>query len=427
MREDAAGSLFDAVEKFAGYSFNKSHSAAYALVAYQTAYLKAHHPTEFLAALLTCDKDDTDKVSHYIAVAKTLGIRVLPPDVNSSAQDFTVVGSAILFGLAGVRNVGETAVEAILSERASKGSFPDLFDFCSRVDLRRVNKRVIESLVKCGAFDGTGGKRSAMFASIDRAVEMGQSAQQDRLTGQTNLFGMMEAAAAKSGEAPASGARYPEIAEWPEKERLAFEKEVLGFYITGHPLSRFAPELKRYASSAIRNIGDRGGREVTLAGIVAECREKVSRAGQRYAIVTLEDLTSSIEVLCYSRVYEAAQTLLAGEDPVLIRGFLQDEGDDENPVLKVRAEEVQALSDVRIQKTSKVAVRIDVGAATPEKLRALKEMLARHGGACDVYLCLSAREGQAILQLPESLRVAPRDELVSSIQETFGNGTVELR
>jgi DNA polymerase-3 subunit alpha len=424
MDSGAASALFDQVEKFAGYSFNKSHSAAYALLAYQTAYLKARHPVEFMAALLTCDQGDTDKVSHYIAVAKNLGIEVLPPDVNESDMDFSVIEGRIRFGLGAVRNVGEAAVSAILEERARGGRFADLSDFSRRVDLRRINKRVIESLVKGGAFDSTGARRSQVFAAIDRAVEAGQAAQKDRETGQRSLFGLGEPS--PSSAVPGHQA-YADLPEWPERERLAFEKESLGFYITGHPLRRFAGELQRYATCDSRSLAEKAHREVTLAGIVSGRRERVNKSGGRWAAVQLEDLYGGVEVLVFAKVYERAEAILKSDEPILVRGTVLLEGEDDNPVLKVRADEIQLLSDLRLRRTTKLAVRVGVVDATRERLERMRALCEQHRGTCDVYLCVSTTGAQAILRLPERLRVAASDDLVAGLLETFGPGTVELR
>jgi len=423
MDPGAASHLFDQIEKFAGYSFNKSHSAAYALLAYQTAYLKARHPVEFLAALLTCDRANTDKVSHYIAVARNLGIQVLPPDVNESETDFSVVSGGIRFGLAAVRNVGETAVSAILEERARGGAFRDLFDFCDRVDLRKVNRRVVESLVKCGAFDSTGAQRAQIFAAIERALEAGQAAQKDRETGQGSLFGGGAPGASPATPRP----RYAEIPDWPEKERLAFEKECLGFYITGHPLQRFAGDIRRWATSDTRSLLEKANREVTVAGIVAGIRERPAKSGGRWAAVQLEDLYGEVEVLCFPRIFERSEALLKGDEPILVRGVVLVEGEEDNPAVKVRADEIQLLSDVRRQKTSKLAVRVGVEDASPQRLAVLRGLIERHPGPCDVYLCLRGPGGSAILQLPESLRATATEELVAALQETFGPEAVELR
>jgi DNA polymerase-3 subunit alpha len=231
------------MEQFAGYGFNKSHSAAYAWLAYQTAYLKANYPAYFMAALLTSERANTDKMVVYIGECREMGIRVLPPDVNQSDIFFTVVGNDIRFGLAAIKNVGEGAVEAILRARKD-GPFRSIFDFCERVDLRAVNRRVVESFIKSGSFDSLDPRRASLYAALDRAMEAGQKDQRDREQGQSSLFGGPD-----DGAHPAPPERVRDVPEWGEGERLAFEKESLGFFITGHPLERFRSELEQWATA----------------------------------------------------------------------------------------------------------------------------------------------------------------------------------
>ncbi|MEJ2331384.1 MAG: DNA polymerase III subunit alpha [Desulfobulbaceae bacterium] len=228
---DKALYIFDLMAKFAGYGFNKSHSAAYALIAYQTAYLKAHYPAQFMAALLSCDMNNTDKVVAYINECRDREIEVLPPDINESDKDFTVVEDRIRFGLAAVKNVGEAALDSIIEERLADGPYTSLEDFCCRVDLRRVNRRVLESLIKAGAFDSLGLKRSQLFAILDQALEQGQAAQRDRLSGQISLFAVMDS----EDEQQHTKIEIPSIPDWTDQEKLSFEKETVGFYLTGHP------------------------------------------------------------------------------------------------------------------------------------------------------------------------------------------------
>ncbi|NIP89018.1 MAG: DNA polymerase III subunit alpha, partial [Gammaproteobacteria bacterium] len=235
--------IFDLMAKFAEYGFNKSHSAAYALVAYQTAYLKYHHRTAFMAAMLTSEKDNTDKILAYIGDCKASGINILPPDVNESMRDFSVVGEADMrFGLAAVKNVGEGAIDSVIEARAEKGPFTSLVDFCERVDGRKANRRVLESLIKCGAFDFAGARRAQLMAGLDRAMEIAAGHQRDRASGQSRIFDLM------GGESDEQEVKLPNVPEWPERERLANEKEALGFYITGHPLAQLEDLLSQYAS-----------------------------------------------------------------------------------------------------------------------------------------------------------------------------------
>ena len=292
-----AEAIFDLMAKFADYGFNKSHSAAYALIAYQTAYLKAHYPVEFMAALLTCDMDSTDKVIKNISDCREQGIEVLPPDINTSGLSFTVVDKSMRFGLGAVKNVGTGAIEAILEARKD-GKFTGLYDFCERVDLRRVNKRVIESLIKCGAFDSTAATRAAQMEGLEAAMNLGQRIQQERDSAQVSLFGTEETVKING-----SGGKLPNIPEWHDKEKLAFEKEALGFLITGHPLDRYIDDIRRLASAEIAALGEQAdGSEVRVCGIVSGLKEIITKKGDRMGFVTIEDLSGSVEVTVFSDI-----------------------------------------------------------------------------------------------------------------------------
>src|SRR5712671_4636730 len=282
-----ATELFDTMEQFAAYSFNKSHSAAYGLITYQTAWLKAHHPVEFMAALLTSEKDDTDKVVAHIAEARANGHQVLPPDVNLSDLEFSVSEGRIRFGLGAIKGVGESAIEAIAESRG-RVPFRNLFDFCERVDLRRVNRKVIEALVKAGAFDFEKRPRRQLFETIDQALERGSTAQRDRAVGQKSLFGDDPAAPGAQLSA-AMRNEYVPCEEWSEKERLSYEKEAIGFYVSGHPLHQYEKELRRYARPAASVQRARREERATVAGIVAALRERPTKTGKRMAWITLED------------------------------------------------------------------------------------------------------------------------------------------
>ncbi len=290
-----AGEIFDLMEKFAEYGFNKSHSAAYGLITIQTAWLKAHYPVEFMAALLTSEKDNTDKVVAHIAEARASGHEVLPPDVNFSDLAFSVIEGRIRFGLGAIKGVGESAIEAISEARGAK-PFRNIFDFCERVDSRRVNRKVVEALVKAGAFDFEKRPRRQLFETIDKAIDRGALSQRDRAVGQRSLFG---GESGTDGSPPAMSNDYAPAEEWSEKQRLAFEKEAIGFYVSGHPLHQYEKELRRYARPAASVHRARRDERVTVAGIVAAMRERPTKTGKRMAWVTLEDLSGSIEVVCF--------------------------------------------------------------------------------------------------------------------------------
>src|SRR5579863_405241 len=307
--------IFDLMAEFAGYGFNKSHSCAYALLAYQTAYLKTHYPVEFMAALLTSETGNTEKVVKYINEARGMGITVLPPDVNSSDLDFTPVGEAIRFGLRAIKNVGENTVKGILDARAELGRFSSIYQFCDHIDTRLLNKRVLESLIKSGAMDSLGSRRSQMFAVIDRSVEKAQRRQREKNSGQHGLFGGASAAAEPEEEP------LPDLEEWPEHEILASEFATVGFYISGHPLSKYASKLADLGAIDLATVeGRRNGEEITVAGIVVAMRSMRSRKGERWGILTLQDMTGVLEVLAFPESFARLEAVLKSNAPLILKG-----------------------------------------------------------------------------------------------------------
>ena len=415
--EKKAGEIFDLMEKFAGYGFNKSHSAAYGLIAYQTAFLKAHFPHEFMAALLTSEVSNTDKIMLHIAECRDQNLKVLPPDINHSGREFTVDDNAIRFGLAAVKNVGDGAVEAIIEARHEK-PFEDIFDFCERVNLAKVNRRVIESLIKCGAFDSLGAHRAQNMAALDDAMEQGQKLGRDRDGGQINMF-------AAFSEAAASAARpiMPDVPPWLEADALAHEKEALGFYITGHPLGRFAEDIKRLGvldSVTVQAAAD--GMSVRLAGLATEIKEKITKKGDRMAFVRLEDLKGSLELVVFPDCYAQSVEHLRGDEPVLVKGVV----DKDERGVKIKASKITPLSEAARTMTTRLRLRLQAPGLTREQLVALRQTLERHGGGCRVTLHLGVPgKGEAVLALPERYRVEPSAGLLERINELFGHGVVE--
>jgi DNA polymerase-3 subunit alpha len=417
--------------KFAEYGFNKSHSAAYALIAYQTAYLKAHYPVEFMAALLTCDMDSTDKVIKNISDCREQGIEVLPPDINASGLSFTVVDKSMRFGLGAVKNVGTGAIEAILEAR-SEGAFKDIFDFCERVDLRRVNKRVVESLVKCGAFDSTNAVRAALMEGLEAATSYGQKIQEERASAQTSLFGTEETVSTNGSK----GMRLPVVPEWHDKEKLAYEKEVLGFLITGHPLDRYIDDIKRLASSEIANLADQtDGSEVRICGIVCGLKEITTKKGDRMGFVTIEDLTGSVEVTVFSDIYATAVSLLKSDDPLLIIGKLEKGEKGAKILVQAQKEggngwqqknrgpagDIKLLQDARVQTTKKVFFTLRMDNMPTERLDGLKGIIERHRGDVATFISFEMpSRGKAVMQLPAELYVMPDDDLRLEVERLFG-------
>ncbi|HUX45574.1 MAG TPA: DNA polymerase III subunit alpha [Terracidiphilus sp.] len=425
--------IFDQMAKFSGYGFNKSHSAAYALVAYQTAYLKTHYPVEFMAALLTSETSKPENVVKYIGECKEMGIAVEPPDVQVSGAQFTPHGEAIRFGLAAVKNVGGNAIESITKARTEAGGrFTSLWEFCEKVDLRVMNKRVIESLIKAGALD-TMGKRGPLMAAVDKAMERAQKAQRDAAQGQTGLFGLFNEgpAAGKSGD------DLPKVADWEEGERLANEKEVLGFFVSGHPLDKYAEKLRNLpgvisvAEALERKPPERRwgkdvdpADELQVAGMIHGLRVQKSRRDQKlYAQASLEDATGKIELICFSRDYERLSEQLKMEAPVLIRGMLMGE-EDSAPKISVSA--VLALEDVQVKLPMGVRIRINLETASDQTLTELKSAADAAPGPGKVMLHLEKRGEYAVILEPEAMSVAADRGWVERAEELVGKGAVQV-
>jgi len=419
--EKKAAKVFDLMEKFAGYGFNKSHSAAYALIAFQTAYLKAHYPLEFMAALLTSEVNSTDGVVKYIAECRDRGITILPPDVNESEASFTVSGGGIRFGLAAVKNVGRGAIDSVIEVRGS-GRFRSLLDFCSRVDLRRVNRRVIESLIKCGAFDSLSPVRAGLMAGLDKALEEAQREQRDRLEGQASIFGMlgfgmpgfgMPGFGMPEGQAatPAQDVALPGLPEWPQPEKLQYEKEALGFYISGHPLAELAIDLAAAGALRTTELGELDdGAPVCVGGLVAAWKPHVNKKGDTMAFVTLEDMYGSAEVIVFADLFRACAKLLENDQPLLVRGRLSK---DEKSA-KLVAERVQPLRGA-----GELRIRLEARGLTAADVEALKELLMSRPGNRAVMLEW-VEDGAAPVPVPSDLRVEEGPELAHVVNSLLG-------
>ncbi len=431
--KNAVGEIFDQMEKFSGYGFNKSHSAAYALLAYQTAYLKTHYPVEFMAALLTSETSKPENVVKYIGECREMGIRVEPPDVQLSGAQFTPHGEAIRFGLAAVKNVGGNAIESILKARAEAGGrFKSLWEFCEKVDLRVMNKRVIESLIKAGALDSLG-QRGPLMAAVDKAMERAQKAQKDAAQGQSGLFGLFD----ETPRAGRGGDDLPKAADWEENERLAHEKEVLGFFVSGHPLDKYAEKLRNLsgvisAAEALerkppeRRWGSEQdpADEILVAGMILGLRVQKSRRDQKlYAQAALEDATGKIDLICFSREYERLSGQLKMEAPVLVRGVLMG---DEDAAPKIAVSSIQALEEVQVKLPSGVRIRLNLERATEEMLMGLKSAADAAPGPGKLMLQLEKKGEYTVLLEPESLSVAADRGWVERVEELAGKGTVQV-
>jgi len=414
--DDRAQKLFDLIEKFGGYGFNKSHSAAYALIAYQTAYLKTHFPVEFMASLLTSEMHSTDGVVKFIAECRNHDIPILPPDINQSDKVFVVDGSRIRFGLVAVKNVGESAIDAIIAGRAEQ-PFESLFDFCDRVDLKKVNKRVIESLIKCGAFDATGTKRSQMMAALESALDYGQRVQRERNDPQMGLFDMGESQ--PSINAPA----LPEIGEWDEKQFLAFEKEALGFYLTGHPLTRYEDVLDKFTNANAISIKElKDGGVVRIGGLVQNCKTIKTKKGDLMAFVTIEDMHGAVEAIVFSRVFDGVRDLLVADKPLLIQGQVQK---DEQSV-KILADTVIPIAQAEETWTASVHLNLEISRSDRQLLKDLHAILERYPGPSSAFLHLRSPDNtDSIIALPEALKLKAGGALRREVNNFLGYQAVE--
>jgi DNA polymerase-3 subunit alpha len=413
-----AQKLFDLIAKFGGYGFNKSHSAAYALIAYQTAYLKSHFPVEFMASLLTSEMHSTDGVVKFIAECRHHGIPILPPDINQSEMEFTVDGSQVRFGLVAVKNVGENAIESIVTCRLEQ-PFESLFDFCERVDLKKVNKRVIESLIKCGAFDSTGAKRSQMMAALESALDYGQRVQRERNDPQMGLF--------DSGQNQPSinAPTLPEIGEWEEKQLLAFEKESLGFYLAGHPLMRHEETLDKFTNANAISIKElRDGGVVRIGGLVQNTKIIKTRKGDMMAFVTIEDMHGAVETIVFARVFTLVRDLLVEDSPLLIQGQVQK---DEQS-LKILADTVIPIDKAEETWTASVHLNLEISRTDREMLTYLHDILARHPGTCPAFLHLRGPDNtDSVIALPEALKLKAGGALSREVNSFLGYHSVETR
>jgi len=415
---ERAKTLFDLIEKFGGYGFNKSHSAAYALIAYQTAFLKAHYPVEFMASLLTSEMHSTDGVVKFIAECRNHSIPILPPDINASDIEFTVDGSQIRFGLVAVKNVGETAIESITACRAQQ-RFDSLFDFCERVDLKKVNKRVVESLIKCGAFDSTGAKRSQMMAALESALEYGQRVQRERNDPQMGLFDVGETQ--PSINAPA----LPEIGEWDEKQFLTFEKESLGFYLTGHPLTRYEDLLEKFTNANAISIKESSdGAVIRIGGMVQSSKTIKTKRGDLMAFVTIEDMHGAVEAIVFARVFADVRDLLVEDKALLIQGQVQK---DEKSV-KILADTVIPIQKAEETWTASVHFNLEISRTDRELLTNLHTILERHPGTCPAFLHLRSLDNtDSVIALPEALKLRAGGALSRDVKNLLGYHAVETR
>ena len=427
IEEAKASHIFELMAHFADYGFNKSHSAAYAVLTYRTAYLKANHPLEFMAALLSAEKKNQDKLEQLIGEIRAAGLEVLPPDVNESGAQFTVVNGAIRFGLGAVKGLGEAAIDSIIEARNEGGPFTSLFNFCERADTQKVNSRALGALVKCGAFDRSGGAdRAIMFLAIDDALEAGARRQRDRREGQANLFDLLSA----RDPAPAA-LKWPRGQPWPDHVRLNNEKEALGFFITGHPLAGYEKELGSLVTTTIGRVQTLADRSrVRLGGLITGLKTKKSKRGNEYAHLTLADQTGSVEVLVLDiSILEKYRAGAAENEqsPMVVTGILEAEVKSEEgergSAVKVIAQEILPLTEALEKKTASLTLRLPRGGLDRDALAFLSEAARDFRGSAGFYLHLAEPEGVAVYRLTATLR--PCRELAERLGRRFGPGRLE--
>lgn len=417
--EEAAQAVWDVLVPFSGYAFNKAHSAAYGLISYWTAYLKTHYPVEFMAALLQNERTNKDKTALYLGEARRMGIRVLPPDVNESVLEYSAVGDVVRFGLGAIRNVGDKAVAGIIEEREqSRGRYISFMDFIRRVPLTALNRRLVESLIKAGAFDSIDPNRRALFQIHEAAIESVVGLKRKQAEGQFDLFADVDDGAEAMGDAQVN---IPDIEEWDKKTKLNFEREMLGLYVSDHPLSGMSAVLAGLREMSIAHLVDRAktmgdGQQVTLAGLVTSVDRRVSRKGNPWAIVTIEDMESSIQCMFFGKVYEAASQDLAIDQVVRIRG--QVEVRDETVSLRATEMEVPTLeaADER-----PLVITLPLIALSRDRMMQLGRVISGHPGYCEVRLAVLDQKGNAkVMTFGDRFRVKRDTSLFAEIKTLFG-------
>ncbi|EJX7571004.1 DNA polymerase III subunit alpha [Vibrio cholerae] len=418
---ELAMKIFDLVEKFAGYGFNKSHSAAYALVSYQTLWLKTHYPAEFMAAVMTADMDNTEKVVGLVDECKNMGLTVLPPDINSGLYRFNVDDNgAIVYGIGAIKGVGEGPIEAILEARNKGGYFKDLFDFCARIDLKKVNKRVIEKLILAGALDRLGPHRAAMMASVDDAVRAASQHHQAEAFGQADMFGVLTDAPEEVEQ------KYTQVPEWPEKVRLEGERETLGLYLTGHPVDEYLKELTKYTSCRLNEAAPtRRDQSLTVAGLVIAARVMTTKRGTRIGLMTLDDRSGRMEVMLYSEALDRYAEWLEKDKILVVSG--QVSFDDFNGGLKMSAREVMDLGSAREKFARGLSISILQSQIDQQFFERFSHILEPHrAGTVPVNVYYQRPDARARLTLGTEWRVTPSDTLLDELKQLLGHDQVEL-
>jgi len=413
-----AQSIFEQIEKFGRYGFNKSHSAAYALVSFQTAYLKAHYPLEYMAALLSYQPDNQDEIIKYVGDCRENGITILPPDINHSRKDFTTENGCIRFGLSAIKGIGEKAIESILEARARKKRFATLDDFLEEIDLMAVNKGAMESLIRAGAFDSIHPVRAQLFHSVDMLLESGRRLQEDRASGQGNLFD-----AAPSGRRAGLAGELPDIEPWHDNVKLRHEKEVLGVYVSGHPLAKYEREIKTFACTGISALaGGQDSGEFSIVGIVSDLKARISKNGKRFAVGKLEDMEGAIEALFFPDVLSKYEKLVSTEEPVMVKGSVEFESETPKNII---VNEVKSLRETRRESSAAIHIRLDPIGVDEEVLSQIKRVIVENRGACPVFFHIrEARGEEKIVRAHHTFGITPSDSFMSGLVRIVGEDAV---
>ncbi len=435
LSEAHAAGIFDLMEKFAGYGFNKSHSAAYALLSYQTAWLKTHYPAPFMAAVLSSDMDHTDKVVTLIEECRDMGLTVLPPDINRSGFRFRAADeTTVVYGMGAVKGVGQAAIEAVVSERETNGEFTGIFDLCRRIDVRRLNRRVMEALVRAGCLDSIGTNRATLMSQVGPALKAAEQRVRDAEIGQNDMFGLEAATPAED----AAGSCQPALPEWDDDERLQAEKETLGLYLTGHPISRYEKELERVVTGRINTLisgggaGDESGagragaeKRVIAAGLVMSIRVRNTQSGNRIAMLLLDDRTGRIEVTLFTEAFRKFGHLVNKDQLLVVEGNLGF--DDFSDGWRINADRVLDIGEVREAYAKRLVMRMDRQQLANGHLDSLRQTLAPfRDGRCPVWLEYTAEGASAVLRFGDAWRVRPTDELIQRLDDLSGEGAVRV-
>jgi len=411
-----ANEIFDVMAKFAGYGFVKPHATCYALVAFQTAYLKRHYPAEFMASAISSEMGSSNRVVVLIEECKRMGIKVLPPDVNESFKDFTVEDEQIRFGLGAIKNVGNNAIESIIRSREESGTFTNLYEFCERIDSRQVNKKVMESLIQSGAMDSLDGHRAQKMQALENAMNFAQSAHADKLKGQTSIFDDVEEGA--SVQYPI----LPMVAAWNNSHQLTLEKEILGFYVSGHPLNKFEKEVKAFSTMSLdATEGIKDGQPVRICGIITECKNIHDRKNKPMAFVTVENFQGSIEVIVFSSIYDKCKEYLLADQIVAISGRASKR--EEEPT-KILCEDVTSLEKAGETFGKNLYLSMSAIGVDDPLLNEVSAILKNYPGSCNLYINLNTSDDEMKVIKSKKVKVSPSAELLAKLKELLGQENV---